>query len=76
MNSGDKQSIVAVCNRAYISGNFSYSFQNSYSFVATKDFVISGIKTAVLNPNLTPATIDDKTTIIYQVQSPIPLFQE
>jgi hypothetical protein len=75
MNSGDKQSIVAVCNRAYISGNFSYSFQNSYSFVATKDFVISGIKTAILNPNLTPATIDDKTTIIYQIQSPIPLFQ-
>jgi len=76
MNSGNKQNIVAVCNRAYIAGDFAFSFANTYSFKATKDFVISSIKTAILNPDLTPASIDNKTAIIYQVQSPIPLFQQ
>jgi len=76
MNSGNKQNVVAVCNRAYIAGDFAFSFANTYSFKATKDFVISSIKTAILNPDLTPATIDNKTAVIYQVQSPIPLFQQ
>ena len=76
MNSGNKQNVVAVCNRAYIAGDFAFSFANSYSFKARKDFVISAIKTAILNPDLTPADIDDKTAVIYQIQSPIPLFQQ
>ena len=73
---GGKQNVVAVCNRAYLAGDFAFSFSTSYAFKATKEFVITGIKTAILNPDLTPADINDATTIIYKVVSPIPFFQQ
>tara|TARA_R100000231_G_C5330531_1_gene166341 strand:+ start:1223 stop:3952 length:2730 start_codon:yes stop_codon:yes gene_type:complete len=75
-NSGQEDQIVAVCNRAYLAGDFAFSFSTSYSFKATHPFVITGIRTSVLNPDLTPARIDDKTSIIYKIVSPIPLFKE
>jgi len=75
-NNGQNQNIMAVCNRAYISGDFAFSFATSYSFKATKEFSISGIKTSILNPDLSPADVDDGTTIIYKVVSPIPLFTQ
>jgi hypothetical protein len=73
---GGRQNVVAVCNRAYLAGDFAFSFATSYAFKATKEFVITGIKTAILNPDLTPADISDATTIIYKVVSPIPFFQQ
>lgn len=73
---GGRQNILAVCNRAYLAGDFAFSFSTSYAFKATKEFVISGVKTAILNPDLTPADINDATTIIYKVVSPIPFFQQ
>lgn len=72
---GEKNNIIAVCNRAYISGDFAFSFATDYVFTATKDFVISGITTQILNPDLSPAEIDDKTSVIYKIQKPIPMFQ-
>lgn len=72
---GGKQNVVAVCNRAYLAGDFAFSFSTSYSFKATKEFVITGIKTSILNPDLTPADIDEATTIIYKIVSPSPFFQ-
>jgi hypothetical protein len=72
---GGKQNVVAVCNRAYLAGDFAFSFSTSYAFKATKEFVISGIKTAILNPDLTPADIDEATTVIYKIVSPSPFFQ-
>jgi hypothetical protein len=75
-NNGQNQNIMAVCNRAYISGDFTFSFATSYSFKATKEFSISGIKTSILNPDLSPADVDDGTTIIYKIVSPIPLFTQ
>lgn len=75
-NNGQNQNIMAVCNRAYISGDFAFSFATSYSFKATKEFSISGIKTSILNPDLSPADVDDGTTIIYKIVSPIPLFTQ
>jgi len=75
-NNGQNQNIMAVCNRAYISGDFAFSFATSYSVKATKEFSISGIKTSILNPDLSPADVDDGTTIIYKIVSPIPLFTQ
>jgi len=75
-NNGQNQNIMAVCNRAYISGDFAFSFATSYNFKATREFSISGIKTSILNPDLSPADVDDGTTIIYKVVSPIPLFTQ
>lgn len=75
-NNGQNQNIMAVCNRAYISGDFAFSFATSYSFKATKEFSISGIKTSILNPDLSPADVDEGTTIIYKIVSPIPLFTQ
>ena len=75
-NGGKRENIMAVCNRAYISGDFAISFSTSYAFKATKEFVLTGIKTAILNPDLSPADIDPKTSIIYKVVKPIPYFQE
>jgi len=72
---GEPQNIIAVCNRAYIAGGFSYSFATDYVFKATHSFVITGINTAILNPNLSPADIDDGTCVIYKIQSPIPMFE-
>ena len=74
-NSGQPQNIVAVCNRAYVSGDFAFSFQNSYSFKATNSFVLTSIKTTILNPDLSPADVDDRTAVIYQVVSPIKAFE-
>lgn len=75
-NGGKNQNIVAVCNRAYLAGDFAFSFSTSYAFKATKEFVLTGVKTSILNPDLTPADINDATTIIYKVVSPIPFFQQ
>jgi len=71
---GGRQNVLAVCNRAYLAGDFAFSFQTSYAFKATKEFVITGIKTQILNPDLTPADINNATTIVYKVVSPIPFF--
>lgn len=70
-NQGQPQSIVAVCNRAYISGDNAYSFASDVNFVADKDFVLTSIKTQILNPDLSPAEIEDRTAIIYKVVSPL-----
>ena len=75
-NSGAESNIIAICNRSYISGDFAYSFATDYVFTATKDFVITGITTQILNPDLTPADINDRTTIIYKVQKPLKMFQQ
>ena len=75
-NGGKKQNVMAVCNRAYLSGDFAFSFSTSYAFKATKEFVLTAINTQILNPDLTPADIDPKTAIIYKVVSPIPFFQQ
>ncbi len=68
---GRPQNILGVCNRSYVSGDFAFSFNTDYSIVATHDFVLTGIKTSILNPDLTPATIDEATAVIYKIQSPI-----
>jgi len=73
---GAESNIIAICNRSYVSGDFSYSFATDYVFTATKDFVITGITTQILNPDLTPADIDDRTTIVYKVSKPLKMFQE
>ena len=75
-NDGQNANIMAVCNRAYISGDFAFSFATSYSFKVTKEMSISGVRTAILNPDLSPADVDDGTTIIYKIVSPIPLFTQ
>ncbi len=75
-NNGATESIMLVCNKAYTSGDYAYSFGTQYSFKATKSFVISAIKTAILKPDLTPADIDDGTAVIYKVVKPIKFFQE
>mgnify|MGYP003664117168 FL=1 len=73
-NNGSEDNILALCNRAYVSGDFAFSFAPDYKFTATKDYVITGIKTRILNPDLTPANVSDKTSVIYKVESPIPMF--
>ena len=73
-NGGKKQNIMAICNRAYLSGDFAFSFATDYAFKATKEFVLTSINTAILNPDLTPADIDPKTSILYKIKSPIPFF--
>ena len=72
---GGKQNVLAVCNRAYLAGDFAFAFSTNYAFKATKEFVLTGVKTQILNPDLTPADIDVATTIIYKVVSPIPFFE-
>ena len=74
-NGGKKQNVMAVCNRAYLSGDFAFSFSTSYAFKATKEFVLTAINTQILNPDLTAADIDPKTAIIYKVVSPIKFFE-
>lgn len=75
-NNGATESIMLVCNKAYTSGDYAYSFGTQYSFKATKSFVINAIKTAILKPDLTPADIDDGTAVIYKVTKPNKYFQE
>jgi hypothetical protein len=73
-NNGSEDNIVAMCNRAYLAGDFAFSFAPDYKFTATKDYVITGISTRILNPDLTPARINDKTSVIYKIETPIPMF--
>ena len=73
---GAQSNIIAICNRSYTSGDFAYSFATDYVFTATKDFVITSITTQILNPDLTPANINDRTTIVYKVQKPLKMFQQ
>jgi hypothetical protein len=67
---GKPQNILGVCNRSYTSGDFAFSFNTDYNIIATHDFVLTGIKTSILNPDLTPATIDSATAVIYKIVSP------
>ena len=73
-NQGSTSNIVAICNRAYTSGDFAFSFATDYTFTATKEYVISGITTQILNPDLTPADVDERTSIVYKIQKRIPMF--
>jgi len=68
---GKPRNIMAVCNRAYGSGDFVFSFASDYKFINTKEFVISSIKTNILTSDLVPAIVDGNTTIIYKIESPI-----
>jgi len=68
---GMPHNIMAICNRAYGSGDFVFSFAADYRFIATKPFVISSIKSNILTSDLLPALVDDSTTIVYKVESPI-----
>ena len=70
-NEGQPNNIIGVCSRSYTSGNFAFSMNDGYSIVATHEFVISGIRTRVLNPDYTPAEVDLQTSIIYRIRSPI-----
>ena len=72
---GRPQNVLAVCNRSYTSGDFAFSQNIDYAVVATHDFVITGIKTSILNPDLTSATIDENTAVIYKITSPIQQLQ-
>jgi len=74
-NGGATESIMICTNKAYTSGDYAYSFGTQYSFKATKSFVITGIKTAILKPDLTPAEIDDGTAVIYKVVKPVKFFE-
>jgi hypothetical protein len=75
-NGGSTENIMIICNKAYTNLDYGYSFGTQYSFKATKSFVISGIKTSILKPDLTPADIDKGTAVIYKVVSPIKYFEE
>jgi hypothetical protein len=74
-NAGSTSNIVAICNRAYTSGDFAFSFATDYTFTATQEYVISGINTQILNPDLTPADVNDRTSIVYKIQKRIPMFE-
>jgi len=75
-NNGATESIMICTNKAYTSGDYAYSFGTQYTFKATKSFVISGIKTAILKPDLSPAEIDNGTAVIYKVVKPVKFFQD
>jgi hypothetical protein len=68
---GNTRNILGVVNRAYGSGDFVFSFASDYKFIVTKGFVVSHIKTNILTSDLLPALVDDNTTIIYKIESPI-----
>ena len=70
-NNGAKANILGICNRAYLSGDYAIGMGSDYVFTATKDFTITDITTHILNPDLTPAFIDDKTAVIYKIQTPL-----
>lgn len=74
-NGGATESIMICTNKAYTSGDYAYSFGTQYSFKASKSFVITGIKTAILKPDLTPADIDSGTAVIYKVVKPVKFFE-
>lgn len=68
---GMPRNVLAICNRAYGSGDFVFSFATDYKFIATKSFVLSHIKCNILTSELLPADIEDNTTIIFKVESPV-----
>jgi hypothetical protein len=74
-SNGKPQNILAICSRTYTNGDFALSPQSNYSFIATMPFVITGIKTTILNPDYTSANVEDGTCVIYKVVSPIPMFK-
>ena len=74
-NGGATESIMIAVNKAYTSGDYAYSFGTQYTFKATKSFVITGIKTAILKPDLTPAEIDSGTAVMYKITKPVKFFE-
>lgn len=68
---GNTRNILGVVNRAYGNGDFVFGFASDYKFIVTKGFVISHIKTNILTADLLPALVDDNTTVIYKIESPI-----
>ena len=74
-NVGSRDNILAVCSRSYLAGDFAFKMGEDYEFTATKDYVITEINTSILNPDLSPADVEGKTSVIYKITSPIPLFQ-
>jgi hypothetical protein len=75
-NNGAISNIIAICNRSYTSGDYAYSFATDYVFTAKKQFVITGVTTQILNPDLSPAAINGGTTVVYKISKPIEQFQQ
>ena len=74
-NEGQPNNIIGVCGRSYTSGNFAFSMNEGYSVIATHEFVVTGIKTRILNPDYSAAEVDLQTSIIYRITSPIQQLQ-
>jgi len=68
--------ILAINNRAYIAGDYSYTFATDYKFVATQDYVVTQITTDIQTPDYQSARgLGDATTVLYKIESPLVQFE-
>ena len=58
---------IAYITRNYSTGDFFFSTQSDYSFVADNTYIISRVITDIRLPNGDPAPIDGNSSIIYKI---------
>ena len=66
-NGNSKLPAIAYITRNYAQGDFFFSTQSDYSFIADSTYIISRVITDIRLPNGDPAPIDGNSSIIYKI---------
>ena len=70
-SNNNKSNCLGIITRNYTAGDFAYSFDMNRQFVVQNDSVLTEITQEILNPDFTPADIDDYSVILYKVNKQI-----
>lgn len=66
--SGDKKkNCLGIITRNYTAGDFAYAFNMNRQFIVQRNTVLTEITQEILNPDFTPADIDDYSVILYKI---------
>tara|TARA_R110002124_G_C8973954_1_gene515588 strand:- start:12462 stop:15812 length:3351 start_codon:yes stop_codon:yes gene_type:complete len=64
----NKSNCLGIITRNYTSGDFAYAFNFNRQFVIQNPTVLTSITQEILNPDFTPADIDDYSVILYKIE--------
>ena len=66
--SGDKKkNCLGIITRNYTAGDFAYAFNMNRQFIVQRNTVLTEITQEILNPDFTPADIDDYSVVLYKI---------
>ena len=63
----NKSNCLGIITRNYTAGDFAYAFNMGRQFIIQQPAVLTSITQEILNPDFTPADIDDYSVVLYKI---------